>query len=80
MVKVTIKKYGLYCLLPFEKLDTKKKAIFKVGSTSQDLASRTENYHTYSPLGLYICFYLVYPRLKRGQHRGELHMTRLLSG
>jgi hypothetical protein len=85
-VKVTVKKYnvchselflkgrnGLYCLLPYEKLDTKKKAIFKVGRTSQDLASRIENYHTYFPLGLYICFFLAYPRLKRGQDRGELH-------
>jgi hypothetical protein len=86
MVKAKIKKYnvahdelflkgknGLYCLLPFEKLDTKKKAIFKVGRTSQDFASRLENYASYFPLGLYICFFLAYPRLKRGQDRGELH-------
>jgi hypothetical protein len=78
MVEVKIKKYnvchnelflkgrnGLYCLLPFEKLDTKKKA------TSQDLASRIENYHTFFPLGLYVVFFLAYPRLKRGQDRGE---------
>lgn len=69
-VKVTVKKYdvahdelflkgknGLYCLLPFEKLDRKKKAIFKVDMTSQDVASRIENYHSYYPLGLYICFF-----------------------
>ena len=64
-VKVTVKKYnvahdelflkgknGLYCLLPFERLDSNKKAIFKVGRTSQDVATRIENYHTYYPLGL----------------------------
>ena len=59
-VKVTVKKYnvahdelflkgknGLYCLLPFEKLDNKKKAIFKVGMTSQDVATRIETIFTF---------------------------------
>jgi T5orf172 domain len=64
---------GLYCLLPFERLDENKSAVFKVGRTSQDLASRIENYHTYYPLGLYITFFLAYPRLKKGQDRGKLH-------
>jgi T5orf172 domain len=85
-VKIKIKKYnvchnelflkgknGLYCLLPFEKLDLDKKAIFKIGRTSQDVASRIENYHTYYPLGLYIVFFLAYPRIKKGQDRDKLH-------
>ena len=85
-VKVTVKKYnvahdelflkgknGLYCLLPFEKLDRKKKAIFKVGMTSQDVASRIENYHSYYPLGLYICFFLSYPRVNEGQDKKKLY-------
>jgi hypothetical protein len=66
-------KNGLYCLLPFEKLDSNKKAIFKVGRTSQDVASRIENYHTYYPLGLYIVFFLAYPRIKKDQDRDKLH-------
>lgn len=85
LVKIRVKKYnvshdelflkgnGLYCLLPFEKLDSNKKAVFKVGMTSQDVASRFENYHTYYPLGLYICFFLSYPRLKKGQDRMKLY-------
>lgn len=85
-VKIKVKKYnvahdelflkgknGLYCLLPFERLDEEKKAVFKVGMTSQDLASRIENYHTYYPLGLYVCFFLSYPRLKKGQDRNALY-------
>ena len=66
-------KNGLYALLPYERLDEKKSAVFKIGRTSQDLASRIENYHTYYPLGLYITFFLAYPRLKKGQDRGVLH-------
>lgn len=85
-VKVTVKKYnvahdelflkgknGLYCLLPFERLDSNKKAIFKVGRTSQDVASRIESYHSYFPLGLYVCFFLAYPRIKKGQDKLKLH-------
>lgn len=86
MVKINVKKYnvshdelfikgknGLYCLLPFERLDDDKKAVFKVGMTTQDLASRIENYHTYYPLGLYICFFLSYPRVKKGQDKETLY-------
>jgi T5orf172 domain len=64
---------GVYSMLPYERLDENKSAVFKVGRTSQDLASRIENYHTYYPLGLYITFFLAYPRLKKGQDRGKLH-------
>ena len=86
MVPVKIKKYnvthnelflkgknGLYCLLPFEKLDKEKKAVFKVGMTSQDLAGRIENYHTYYPLGLYICFFLSYPRIQDGEDKKKIY-------
>ena len=41
--------------------------------TGQDFASRLENYHTYYPLGLYIVFFLSYPRLKKGQDRKKLY-------
>jgi hypothetical protein len=85
-IKIRVKKYnvchdelflkgknGLYCLLPFERLDENKKAVFKVGMTSQDLATRIEQYHTYYPLGMYITHYLAYPRLKKGQDRKKLY-------
>ena len=85
-VKIRVRKYnvahdelflkgknGLYCLLPFERLDEKKSAVFKVGMTSQDLATRIENYHSYYPLGLYITFFLAYPRLKKGQDKKKLY-------
>ena len=66
-------KNGLYCLLPFEKLDKQKNAVFKVGMTSQDLAGRIENYHTYYPLGLYICFFLSYPRILDGEDKKKIY-------
>jgi hypothetical protein len=85
-LKIKIKKYnvahdelflkgknGLYCLLPFEKLDNKKKAIFKIGMTSQDVATRLDNYSTYYPLGLYIVFFLAYPRVNAGQDKMKLY-------
>jgi hypothetical protein len=85
-VKVTVKKYnvahdelflkgknGLYCLLPFERLDNKKKAIFKVGRTSQDVASRIENYHSYYPLGLYVVCFLAYPEVNEGEDEMKVH-------
>lgn len=66
-------KSGVYCFYPFEHLDNKNKGVFKVGRTSQDLAKRIENYHSYFPMGVYIVFFLQYPRVKRGQNKEELH-------
>jgi Meiotically up-regulated gene 113 len=63
---------GLYCFLPFERL-TKKNAVFKVGMTSQSLNKRLEQYHSAFPLGVYIVFYLSYPRIKRGQDKDKLY-------
>ena len=42
---------------------SQSKAIFEVGMTSQDVATRIENYHTFYPLGLYIVMFLAYPRV-----------------
>ena len=47
-------KNGLYCFLPYERLDDIKKAIFKCGMTTQDFADRLENY-TRTILWVYIC-------------------------
>ena len=62
-------KSGLYCFLPYERLDRHKKAVFKCGMTTQDFAARIENYHSYYPLGVYMCFFLSTPRMKKGQDK-----------
>lgn len=67
------KKNGLYCLLPFEKLDKKKNAVFKVGMTSQDFAGRIESYHSYFPLGLYVVFFLAYPTIQDGEDKKKIY-------
>ena len=66
-------KNGLYRSLPIEKLHNNKKAVFKVGMTTQDLSSRIENYHSFFPMGVYIVFFLSYPRIERGQDKGKLY-------
>ena len=43
---------GLYSILPYEKLDKKGKALFKVG-LADSFDNRFEQYHTYYPLGFY---------------------------
>jgi hypothetical protein len=48
---------GLYCFMPFAKLDRHKKAVFKIG-LALDLSNRTENYHTYFPNGVYMVAFL----------------------
>jgi hypothetical protein len=48
---------GLYCFMPFEKLDANGRAVFKIG-LALDLSHRTENYHTYFPLGVYMVAFL----------------------
>lgn len=64
--ELQIKGNGLYCFFPFEHLDESHKGVFKCGRTSQDLSSRIENYHSYFPLGVYIVYFLQYPRIQRG--------------
>jgi hypothetical protein len=55
-------KNGLYCFLPYENLDKKGKAIFKIGMTTQDFANRIENYHSYYPMGVYMVFFLSFSK------------------
>ena len=73
-------KNGLYCFLPYERLDHEKKAIFKCGMTTQDFADRLVNYHSYYPMGVYMCFFLSPARMKRGQDKEKTirEMERLL--
>ena len=62
-------KSGVYCFLPYERLDKSKKSVFKCGMTSRDFTTRLENYHSFYPLGVYMCFFLTVPKLKRGQEK-----------
>ena len=62
-------KNGLYCFLPYERLDDEKKAIFKCGMTTQDFVDRLENYHSYHPMGVYMCFFLSPAWIKRSQDK-----------
>ena len=55
-------KNGIYCFLPYEELDKNKKAVFKVGMTTQDFANRIENYHSDYPMGVYMVFFLSFKR------------------
>ena len=43
---------GLYAILPYERLDKHKKALFKVG-LAESFDKRFESYHTDYPLGFY---------------------------
>ena len=43
---------GIYAVLPYEQLDDKNKAIFKIGMTHK-YSSRVEQMHTYFPEGVY---------------------------
>lgn len=53
---------GVYCILPYERLDKNGKAVFKVGLAS-NLRSRMEQHHTDYPLGFYYTAILENPLL-----------------
>lgn len=55
---------GIYCYLPFERLDRYKKAVFKIG-LAIDFNKRMEQYLTYFPLGLYMIAFLENPPVPR---------------
>lgn len=58
--ELNIKGGGIYCLMPFERLDQYKKAVFKIGSAI-NFRSRLEQYHTYFNQGVYMCAFLENP-------------------
>lgn len=51
-LKINNKYGGLYCFMPFENFDDEDKAVMKIGMTSRPLTKRTDNYHTYFPMGV----------------------------
>ena len=71
---LNLKGGGIYCFLPFENLDKHKKAVFKIG-LAINFNHRTENYHTYFPLGVYMVAFLENPPIPattRGQKEETL--------
>lgn len=52
---------GLYAILPYEKLNRNKKALFKVG-LADNYDRRFESHHTYYPLGFYYKNLLLNPK------------------
>ena len=63
--ELKLKGGGLYCYMPFERLDKHKKAVFKIGMAT-DFNHRTEGYHTYFPEGVYMVAFLQNPPVPRG--------------
>jgi hypothetical protein len=62
--ELQLKGGGLYCYMPFERLDKDKKAVFKIGMAI-DFNKRTEGYHTYFPEGVYMVAFLQNPPVPR---------------
>ena len=57
---LNIKGGGVYCFLPFERVDKNGKAVYKIG-VAGDFTKRNDNYHTYFPLGVYLVAFLINP-------------------
>lgn len=71
---------GIYCILPYERLDSDGKAVFKVGLAS-NLRNRMEQHHTDYPLGFYYIAILENPLLSsklRDTDQEKKETTKLL--
>ena len=70
-------KNGLYVFLPFERLDDDNKAVFKCGMTSQEeFSKRIESYHSYFPVGVFLCFFLIPPKNDEDEKKTILNMEK----
>jgi hypothetical protein len=71
---------GLYCIMPYERLDSSDKCVFKIGMTAQSFKSRIEIYHSYYPLGVYMVCFLKNPPVRNSGFRKRvtlyLHIER----
>ena len=65
---------GIYCIMPYEKTDDKKKALFKIGMATKSFYERIDNYHTYFPLGVYICAFLKNPTVPKTQTKATFYL------
>ena len=70
IMKITKEKSGgCYALMPFESLDEKGKAIFKIGMSTSSMNKRMDTYHTYFPEGVYYESFLIDPPIRGQQTR-----------
>lgn len=70
--ELNIKGAGLYCFLPYNRLDNHK-AVFKIGMTTTSFTNRLESYHTYFPNGVYMVAFLenpLIPKTLRSNQKG----------
>jgi hypothetical protein len=65
--KLLITGNGIYCYLPYERLDKDNKAVMKIGITTDTFARRLEQYHTYYPLGVMLVAFLEVAPKKTGK-------------
>jgi hypothetical protein len=73
--ELDIKGGGIYCILPYERLNKEKKAVFKIGLAT-DFNKRMESYFTSYPLGFYYVAFLENPTAKRiSRKNGRYELT-----
>lgn len=67
---------GCYALMPYESLDRKGKAIFKIGMSTSSMDKRMDTYHTYFPEGVYYTAFLIDPPVRNQQTRTMSKITK----
>ena len=71
ILKIDLKgKGGCYCFMPYETIDAKENAIFKIGMT-KNFDKRADQYHTYFPNGVYMVAFLAEPSLNTWKNRNK---------
>lgn len=68
--ELKLKGGGLYCFLPYNRIDKNKKAVFKIG-LAINFNNRTEQYHTYFPNGVYMIAFLENPPVPRNTRANQ---------
>lgn len=66
---------GIYCVLPYDKIDGKGFSIFKVGMTAKSFNERIEHYHTYYPLGVLLIEFLKAPPVPAGKTKAQHYLV-----
>jgi len=64
---------GVYCFLPYDRLDIKGKAVFKIGM-STNFHKRAGGYHTSLPQGVWLVNFLKNPTRLMGPNKGKLNL------
>jgi len=72
--ELQIKGGGIYCLMPYDRLDKDKKAVFKVGM-SLNFDKRLQTYHTYFPNSVYMVAFLEEPRQQVTRRNSHITKT-----